>query len=148
MMKASLLTVTLALVLASFQAQAACSARSVRGVWLFDYQGVDIATASTCAAVGTLTLTGTTARITAMRESCNGTVTNRAGQGSFSVSRSCTGQATVALNGGTTLRIDFNVQDDDDDGDDDDVGDAGDEMRLVVSAGSRTFGGSASRRDD
>lgn len=146
MMKASLLTVTLTLVLASFQAQAACSTRSVRGVWLFDYQGVDIATSSTCAAVGTLTFTGTTARVTAMRESCNGSVNNLAGEGSFSLARSCTGQATVALSSGTTVRFDFNVQDDDDD--DDDVSDAGDEMRLAVSAGARTFAGTASRRDD
>jgi hypothetical protein len=97
-------------------ASADCSAITVKGVWGFSYDAVDLQTQRSCVGIGYMSFTSErfsndTVKITAQRNSCNGDpATTFAASGSYSVAAGCTGKATVKYTSKDPgSKLDFNI---------------------------------------
>lgn len=120
---------------------AACTARTLNGTWVYAYEGADFNTSKTCAAVGLLTFSGSTAlsgntvRVVSERQSCNGSLVTLTGRGTYRLDGNCLGNASINLNSGATARLDFNVDEDAED------------LRFALTVGGASYSGNATPRN-
>ena len=95
-----------------------CKASTIKGVWGFSYDAIDLQGGRNCVGVGLMTFnTGTlsnnSVRITAQRNSCNGDpASSFAASGTYSVAPACVGNSTnlkYSSDNNFRARPDFNI---------------------------------------
>ncbi len=105
------------LALAQNASAADCKASTIKGVWGFSYDAIDLQGGRNCVGVGLMTFnTGTlsnnSVRITAQRNSCNGDpALSFAASGTYSVAPACTGKSTNLKysSNDSGAKLDFNI---------------------------------------
>lgn len=112
------LVATATLVALTSTAQGACTSATLKGVWGFSYDTFRLADDGYCAGIGLMTFTPATnlgrdgIKISAQRESCNGTpIETGSAVGSYSVTSSCTAKSTnLRYSPGDKIgRLDMNI---------------------------------------
>lgn len=94
-----------------------CKVSTIKGVWGFSYDAIDLQGSRNCVGVGLMTFnTGTLSnnsiRITAQRNSCNGDpASSFAASGTYSVAATCTGKSTNLKysSNDSGAKLDFNI---------------------------------------
>ncbi len=93
-----------------------CTTNTVKGVWGFDYDAIDLQGQRTCVGVGFMTfnsgaLSNNTLKITSQRNSCNGDpATTFAASGTYSIATSCAGKASVKYSATSPIsKLEFDI---------------------------------------